>query len=355
MNEPLRPLTLGEILDRTAQLYRSNFLLFAGIYSVYAGMVMILNLAQIGLITWVIGPKPAAGLLLLSSFVNLLKGLLILLVAGAAMAAINRAVAWVHLGEPTTIRGAYRSILPHLGRYIWLMILTTFFICAPLLVLLVLIPLVIFTVPGISPGGSGSEALGALAIFLLVLFVIAWIVYAILMALRYSLAVPACVVENLKARMAIRRSIELSKGARGRIFLLGVLVCVIAFGMVLVTQSFVIVLIVINHGHIGPGALAVSQVMAFITNTFIGPIYAAGLALFYYDQRVRKEGYDIVRMMQQAGMIVAQPAAPQAAPQATHRLTADPRNPFVPAPEPPQDVEFSQAKEPTSPAQGEPQ
>ena len=32
------------------------------------------------------------------------------------------------------------------------------------------------------------------------------------MGLRYSLAVPACVVEDIKARPAIRRSIELAKG-----------------------------------------------------------------------------------------------------------------------------------------------
>ena len=31
MSETLRPSTLGEILDRTAQLYRRNFWLFAGI------------------------------------------------------------------------------------------------------------------------------------------------------------------------------------------------------------------------------------------------------------------------------------------------------------------------------------
>jgi hypothetical protein len=31
METTLRPLSLGEILDRTAELYRSNFLLFAGI------------------------------------------------------------------------------------------------------------------------------------------------------------------------------------------------------------------------------------------------------------------------------------------------------------------------------------
>jgi hypothetical protein len=31
MSETLRPSTLGEILDRTAQLYRRNFWLFAGV------------------------------------------------------------------------------------------------------------------------------------------------------------------------------------------------------------------------------------------------------------------------------------------------------------------------------------
>ena len=49
MESNLRPLTLGEILDRTAQLYRTNFLLFAGIFSVYAGVALVLNLLQIGL------------------------------------------------------------------------------------------------------------------------------------------------------------------------------------------------------------------------------------------------------------------------------------------------------------------
>ena len=47
------------------------------------------------------------------------------------MAAISRAVAWVHLGEPATIRGAYRSILPRLGRYLWLMTITAFMVWTP--------------------------------------------------------------------------------------------------------------------------------------------------------------------------------------------------------------------------------
>ncbi len=54
--------------------------------------------------------------------------------------------------------------------------------------------------------------------FILLLFPV--LVYTILMTLRYSLAFRPALLENLPARKAIRRSIELSRGARGRIFVL---------------------------------------------------------------------------------------------------------------------------------------
>jgi hypothetical protein len=34
----------------------------------------------------------------------------------------------------------------------------------------------------------------------------------------------------------------------------------------------------------------------------IGPIFPIALALFYYDQRMRREGYDIERMMELTGL-----------------------------------------------------
>ena len=40
MNETLRPSTLGEILDRTAQLYRRNFWLFAGVAALPIGVIV---------------------------------------------------------------------------------------------------------------------------------------------------------------------------------------------------------------------------------------------------------------------------------------------------------------------------
>jgi hypothetical protein len=40
----------------------------------------------------------------------------------------------------------------------------------------------------------------------------------------------------------------------------------------------------------------------FAIQTLITPVYTTGLVLFYYDQRIRKEGFDIEWMMAQAGL-----------------------------------------------------
>jgi hypothetical protein len=268
------------------------------------------------------------------------------LLIGAATAALSRAVAWVHLCEPATIRGAYKSILPRLGRYLWLMTITAFRAYTPLVLLYAgfIGALVFFGLKsvGANAGTAAQPAVNPQAaiifglvslVFLLLLIPV--IIYTILMSIRYSLAIPASVVENLQARAAIRRSIELAKGSWGRIFLLMLLVGIIKLGLVGVTQLFVFVAAFKHPGQpLGPGILALSQVIGFFTNSFLGPIWGAGITLFYYDQRVRREGFDIEWMMQAAGL-----TAPTAT--STH--------------EPSQDVEFSQAKEPASPAQGEPQ
>ena len=326
MESNLRPLTLSEILDRTAQLYREHFLLFAGIFSVYAGVVMVLNLLQIGVTSWLGGQHANVWTQILIGVAGLLKALLVFLFAGAAIAAINRAVAWVHLGEPATIRKAYSTTLPRLPRYLWLMTIVFFIIWAPLLAVFVLFGVAAAFIPGFSgglhnPANQPSAMAAAIGVFAILLLV-PYVVYAILMALRYSLAIPASVVESLTARTAIRRSIELSKGSRGRIFMLGLLVIVIEMGLVLFSQFFVLVIAYKHKGQVGPVAQAISQVISFFTNSFIGPMYATGLTLFYYDQRVRKEGYDIEWMMQAAGLTVPEtPISEDPAPPPTAEQT----------------------------------
>ena len=315
MENNLRPLTLGEILDRTAQLYRENFLLFAGIFSLYAGVGLVLNLLLIGLGLLLKALHMSSSLVLWTTVAaGGLEMLILFLLFGASVAAISRAVAWVNLGEPATIRGAYASVLPQLGRYLWLMFITAFIVYTPIVLLYggyfgtlmvwgkmnLLHPDPAAQQAAMSnPQNAGIFLAASLAFFLL-LFPFGF--YTVFMSLRYALALPACVVENIKARGALRRAVALSKGSRGRIFVLGLLIGAIKIGLVLVTQMFVFIAAFKNHGVLGPGLTAVSQIIAFFTNTFLGPIWATGVTLFYYDQRIRKEGFDIEWMMQAAGM-----------------------------------------------------
>jgi hypothetical protein len=324
MESNLRPLTLGEILDRTAQLYRSNFLLFAGIFSVYCGVGLVLNLILIGL-GQLLKSLHVTGstILLINLFAGGLELLALFLLFGAAVAAISRAVAWVNLGEPASIRSAYVSTLPRLRRYLWLMTITAVTVWSPLALLYGgYFSVLTFYVKGAGAAGVAagqSPASNPHAVMILVVATVAFIlllipagIYTALMALRYSLALPACVIENTKARASIRRSIDLSKGSRGRIFVLGLLVAIIKIGLALLSQAFVIVAAYRHHGEVPPALNALSQIIAFFTNTFVGPIYAAGITLFYYDQRMRKEGFDIEWMMQAAGLTVPEPeSAPQ--------------------------------------------
>jgi hypothetical protein len=316
-------MSLGEILDRTAQLYRTNFMLFAGIAGVYSGILLVLNLGQIGMQHLLLHLHMAKQLPWFTFGFLILIIPLMFIFAGAAVAANNRAVAWINLGQPATIRGAYASTLPRLGRYLWLMTIVTFFIYIPFIVLFIAYFIFLFAYARphqvFAAGGANANPQAAI-VFLVVTLAFAVLslgafVYTVLMALRYSLGVPASVIEDLKARKAIRRSIELSKGSRGRIFVLLLLIFVIEIGLVTITQLFFVFAMfaaVRHHAEVPVWMQITQQIVGFLTNTFIGPMYATGLTLFYYDQRIRKEGFDIEWMMAAAGMTaeVTPPATP---------------------------------------------
>jgi hypothetical protein len=238
---------------------------------------------------------------------------------GVAVAANTRAVGWLHLGEPASISAAYSSVLPRTGRYVWLLTIIYFIAWFPCVLLYAGYAVLILHYVGFTgtlnahsaPAIDQSTALmlvgASIAFFLLLLL---FGIYGIIMTLRYSLAVPACTVENLKPRAAIKRSISLSKGSRGRIFMLGLLTIVIQIGLAALTQGFFILAGIRHKGMLPLWMSVLQQLLAFLTNTFVGPIYATGFTLFYFDQRIRKEGFDIEHMMQAAGMMPA-PVSPQ--------------------------------------------
>jgi hypothetical protein len=316
MNEPLHPSTLSEILDRTAQLYRARFLLFLGISILPTGVVLVLACVFALVVAWwsAAGARAVSsgiGFLLVGVFciAATLVALPIFLAAKAlATAAMNHAASRVHMGETTTIRNAYKTVWRQGWRYIWLCFLQAFFVwVAPIAVWVALLFLVAVVMKAAGMGGASLGALFGLSVFLVLA---SQFVYCVWMLLRLSLAFPACVVEQLTAWKSLKRSSVLSKGTRGRVFLVYLLGAALGWLLSIGVTLFLAILLFLIPGmdsqqHAQTAGFILIFILygsCFVVQTLVRPVYGIALALFYYDQRIRMEGYDIERMMDAAGL-----------------------------------------------------
>lgn len=331
MNEPLRPLTLGEILDRTAQLYRTRFLVYLGISLLPTGVVLALAFVVGLVVAWwswagARSVSEAAGYVLIAVFslAVVLVALPIYLAAAAlATAAMNHAVSRINLGEKTTIRDAYKTVWKRGWRYIGLYLLCALIVgVAPFAAWILLLVLGSGGVALAQKAGMGGFDFTTLIRLASGLGFIAMLAYMLWMLLRLSLAFPACVVEQIGAWAAVKRSSALTKGTKGRIFLLYLLVAILGWllSMAITIPSTILLALLpgmSNPQHaqtMGMVFLLIVYGASFAVQTLVKPVYGIALALFYYDQRIRLEGFDIEWMMQQAGMMPAPPPAPEAAP-----------------------------------------
>jgi uncharacterized membrane protein len=316
MNESLRPSSLGEILDRIAQLYRSNFLLFAGVAALPTG-VLIAVFAIAGVMLAIVGVS-ARGTISPGLLTGALVVLIVIVGLPVAIAAtvfshagLTRTAVCAHMGERLTIRAAFKSVLPRFWRYLGLMMLQVLFAGFIPAVAATVIVLVFGFLASLSGAGSaGNIFLG----FLVFGVIAVTLVVVIMLAIACSLAMSVCVVEDMPAWDSLTRAMKLSKGTRGRIFLMFLLVW--ALSIVLSIMAYIpIVILITTVTAIGHGAeyatltLIVGEILNVLINfaiqTLITPVYTTGLVLFYYDQRIRKEGFDIEWMMTQAGLTEA--------------------------------------------------
>jgi hypothetical protein len=318
MNEQLRPLTLAEILDRTAQLYRSRFLVFVGVSTIPAGTVFVFAAAAFAFTAWVGSNSRNGGVasdVLVWSFLALLSLVAVpiwLVISAWGAAAMSEASARIYLGDPVTIRGAYKNTRKRIWRYLGLYTLQGLVVLGiPAAVFsLGVIVLVASKVSGISANDSSPLAGGLMFLMLVVLGAL-----AVWMLLRLCLSFPASVVEQATAVSALKRGVALSQGSRSRIFvlyLLGlVLNWVLTWGITFF-ELIVIALIPAFQGQKHSQAMGMIVLFSmygsyFAVKALTKPIIGLALTIFYFDQRIRKEAFDIEWMMQQAGM-VSQPA-----------------------------------------------
>ena len=313
MSSVLRPMSAGEVLDRAFVLYRSHFLFFAGIGTLPALTffiaMLVFRFSENIKPGWdgSVSNTAVAGLLI----VGYVLVFSVLGLSGVAMAtgATVYAVSRLHLGYTTTVRESYSKVIRFTGRILrlvltvgvrmfgsWVAMLALFYAAALLIRWLVRTRVLITT----------SMMFGVIAAIVVGLCALGGIVWSLRIACKYSLAVPACVLENMPARQALKRSKFLAKGALFRIFLIQLLVSFVGVPIFFVMQIPGMFSAYLNQGI--PNLIMVC-IGALVATALAFPIGAVGTCLVYYDQRVKKEAFDLQIMMES----LAQPAAHQVA------------------------------------------
>jgi hypothetical protein len=260
----LRPLSLGELLDRTFSLYRSHFWLFVGIsaipYLILLGPGLLVDSAQ----------AIAPGNPILAGLASVLLGLLVLLgtiiVYGLTQAATVFAVSEVYQGRAVSIRESYRRVYGDIGRVIFVLILVG---------VGVLVGSLLLIIPGL------------------------WFF------LRSCISVMPAVLEDKPAVEAIQRAMELTKGSLGRVFVVWLLFFAITMVAGILFQWVPVTIAVLAMGdQAGPILVLIPMILRVggsLANILAGPLLTIGLSLLYFDQRMRKEAFDLRLMMEQLG------------------------------------------------------
>jgi hypothetical protein len=260
MTTALRPLSIGELLDRTFSLYRSHFTLFVGVIALPQLVLLTFQLAGVVL---GMGARSSVGMAAGSVLWSLLTLVVALGVGAASQGATVIAVSQVHLDRPATVMGAYSRISSRILGLALIMI-----------------------------------AVG-IAIFIGFLLLI---VPGVILALMWALTIPVAVLEDKGLSDSVTRSSDLTKGDRGRIFLIALLFVILIYCVYLLIYIPVFAVIgVMARGNPEAAAMGWPQVAiavaGFISQCLVGPLMTIALTLVYYDERVRKEAFDLQLMM----------------------------------------------------------
>jgi hypothetical protein len=125
----------------------------------------------------------------------------------------------------------------------------------------------------------------------------------------FAFSVPACALENLGSIAALRRSWKLTTDSRFRLSMLWIMTSIVTWIFSYWVQLAIRRILIYLHWHWHIQFPSQMQYSTFVGAIFAviyataTPIYSIAITLFYYDQRIRKEGYDIEQMMQTAGWV----------------------------------------------------
>ncbi len=317
----LRPLTTGELIDRGFALYRTHF----------AGLLLLALLSQIApLLSQILGtafklnlsPGQINGLLDKPAVIFTKLGTMVIitlvtqLIVFCFEVVIAFYIADAYLGKIPSVRDCLRRFSTRLGSSLWTCLLNRL-----LLGLTMLFPFMAFAAillyqtfyppenfPLLLLMGSVSMAL-----------IVASLVPVLIVFMRLMVTVPAVALEGLSGWKAVKRSSTLVRYDPGlgilywgemRLSFLLLPLFVIEMLLLSITSLPLIlhqVNDVVQHGANGQGAtppdtiVILSQILIFLASSFILPLYSIATTLFYYDVRIRREGFDLEYMAQSLG------------------------------------------------------
>jgi len=306
----LRPLTTSELIDRGFSLYRAHF----------AGFLLLALLCQSApllgqIVATALNLNPAANDMVDHARVFFTKLVMILAITLVAQVivfcfevVITFYIADAYLGKIPSVKESLRKLTPRILSSIWtcvlnrvLIVLTLIFPIAAILAAyfyalyhppLTLFPMLLF---------AGAT---------LVLFV-ASLTPVLIVFMRLMLTIPALGLEDLPGWKAIKRSSALVRydpglgffywGEMRLSFLLLPLFIIELLILSLTSLPLTVHQIgeIMRHGSGGQIApppdsvLILSQILTFMAGSLILPLYSIATTLFYYDIRIRREGFDL--------------------------------------------------------------
>ena len=308
---PLRPLSIGDIYQGAFAAIKTNARTMFGFTAALLGVVLVISIAtNYAIINLVLpnylspsSPYAAVFTSLSGSFSQLggtlLQVLATVLLSGLIVVAVSRSV----LGRVASSKEVWErtksKFLPLIGLNIITSIISG---------LMMIIGIVVFFVLLASTASTAKtdreflQDLGVSLVGLLILMVISALVSSYL-SIKFSVASPAMVLENLGVFAAIGRSWSLTRGNFWRLFGINILTAIITSMVagIFVGIADALGAIFIVVGSSSPEDVIASlnttyiliMVMSTIAQLLILPFTSSVNALLYIDLRMRKEGLDV--------------------------------------------------------------
>lgn len=291
----LRPLSIGEILDRSFALYRANFWLFVGIGSLSAVVQLVLNAIQLVVFRGIVPTlqqvqaqlhRQAVGRQIGSG----ITGVIVLLASAVTQAAAVWALNEVYLGRRAAIGQSISAVLGRWYRFVGIALWQLWSAMWLMLLIALAGALLLF-----GPVSMRTPWIGGTLMFL---GIVGGGAYGVLAFIRNSLAVQPAVLEQLNVRAAMRRSKVLTSGAKGRIFVVYLITwCLFLVAGIIEMPLSLLIVYGALRGEKHIAAQVVMLLVNFVAYSAVVPVMMIGLTLVYFDQRVRQDGLDLLLML----------------------------------------------------------